>query len=676
VITVIASLSLKNFLLLILSLVLIIVLGLAAQSYYFQGRTAFAAGQMGQGKDVVADILPPPLYIIEAQLVSYQLQSANADEQVRLLAQLIQLKKDYFTRITYWEGSDLAPDLKKMLLGEAQVTAKRFWDIVEQQLIPAVKSSNKPAIEQALIELKPAYATHRSAIDQLVIKGNEFASATSEGLIAESNRAIKASILLGVFGVIIVTGLLILLMHEMKKRLGGEPSYLMDLVKTIVSGDLILSSYSFGSKNSSVLANMGLLVEHLSEHMRQILRVSKQITLSSYQITEISHDIVDSSKQREERAQEVNDVTDRLNAASYKVEECSGQILQQVNETSHLAQKGLLAVRSSQQEMSAISDKAQEAEGSVLQLDQAGQKIQGITEVIREIAEQTNLLALNAAIEAARAGETGRGFAVVADEVRKLAQRTGEATSEIGGIIKELAGLIAQSRAAMTIILQSTQTGLGQALVSTKAIEEISDSARSTTDLSQTVTKEIKGQIDMVSEQRDRLQILFSALQDSADRAHTTGTISHDLYDLTAKLKQCLESFQFETEIKFEVATHEKRAVPRLESHLLVKLDVDGHWVECVTVDMSLTGMKLQLPHSVSESIEDFNIQVLTPFESLDEYSHQEALCIRAHKIWLREKDGEHFMALDYAKMINRIEKNRLETCFEFFCRSSRYQSK
>ena len=69
-------LSMKTVLLSAAAAALALLALIAAVGYFALQYTSSAAYDMGLGKDVVADILPPPLYVIEAQLIAYDLTRA------------------------------------------------------------------------------------------------------------------------------------------------------------------------------------------------------------------------------------------------------------------------------------------------------------------------------------------------------------------------------------------------------------------------------------------------------------------------------------------------------------------------------------------------------------------------------------------------------------------------
>ncbi|HEY8888695.1 MAG TPA: methyl-accepting chemotaxis protein, partial [Clostridium sp.] len=69
------------------------------------------------GKDLVADILPPPEYIIESYLTALQLSKETAKTKIEnLINYEAQLKKEYDTRHDVWVSELPAGDIKKTMI--------------------------------------------------------------------------------------------------------------------------------------------------------------------------------------------------------------------------------------------------------------------------------------------------------------------------------------------------------------------------------------------------------------------------------------------------------------------------------------------------------------------------------------------------------------------------------
>ncbi|MBA3759566.1 MAG: methyl-accepting chemotaxis protein [Gemmatimonadales bacterium] len=132
-----------------------------------------------------------------------------------------------------------------------------------------------------------------------------------------------------------------------------------------------------------------------------------------------------------------------------------GSIANRVHQVDEVSQQSVIDTRKQgerlQESINSIGDRSEE--------------IGKIVKVIEGIADQTSLLALNAAIEAARAGDAGKGFAVVADEVRRLAERSMQATQEIGGVIGTVQGETQKAVSLMETVLAGIMASISKTSV-------------------------------------------------------------------------------------------------------------------------------------------------------------------------------------------------------------------
>ncbi|CAJ0871892.1 hypothetical protein AMST5_02365 [freshwater sediment metagenome] len=457
------------------------------------------------GKDLVADILPPPAYVIESFLEAHII-ARDPSSAASHLERLTQLRSEYQARREFWDKSEILPPELKDVVTRSDAEVQKFWNAIDMQLAPAAQSGDPAAISRAMKELGSDYQAHRAVIDELVIKANAF-SATAET--AASNEAvIFRFVMFGSAAIVfaMVWGAIRYLRNRSSDRLAILSAYVMkfgggshsdavpyqadqdeigELARAVNMFRLAIlqqeeSRAQREEEEKRQLEERRLAEERAIESERALVSSSigaglaelsgRNLTVRLTQdlpegYRKLQADFNSSIGEFEKALGVVKNGVENISPGAAHIASSAKDLARQAEQQAagvDRASAALQEITSSAQQIATGAGEAKdivcttrteaeesgevvrEAVDAISRIEKSSQSIGQIIGVVDEIAFQTNLLALNAGVEAARAGEAGRGFAVVASEVRALAQRSAEAAKEIKSLISTSSAEVGQ----------------------------------------------------------------------------------------------------------------------------------------------------------------------------------------------------------------------------------------
>lgn len=232
--------------------------------------------------------------------------------------------------------------------------------------------------------------------------------------------------------------------------------------------------------------------------------------------------------------------SDNIQRLAEDGEKNSGQIQERAGEMERISTESRHKTDQMYAVMKQKTDAAVEQAKSV-------QKINALTDNIKQISSQTNLLALNANIEAARAGEAGRGFAVVASEIGDLATQTLDTVSTIDEIVGEVNSSVSNMTECLTTIMEFLeQTVLGDY----EHFAQVGEQYHADADTFQQIMQQTKEAVDAleqhigeisstVSDINSMVEQSTDGISGIAEKSGSTQNLVTEGYD---KLQECTQS--------------------------------------------------------------------------------------------------------------------------------------
>ncbi|MDA1194772.1 MAG: methyl-accepting chemotaxis protein [Planctomycetota bacterium] len=499
--------------------------------------------EIAEDKDLVADLLPPPHYLVEPFLLCYRI-AANPQERDELLGALEAELAAYKASRDRWRASEKDSALKASLAAASE-EGDRFVAIAERFIRSAQQSDDAAMARLLADELPHAFRAHKARVAAAITQVEGQISAMQDEAASAVVRGKSLSVGIAVSVLLLIFALGYFVMRPFVNSLGTIGARMKQLSEA--EADLT-ARIEIESRDE-----VGELAESFNDFVARIAALVHAVRRSSVQLTSTSTEMAATSREQQATVANFGSSASQIAASVHQISATGTELMATMDEvrglaahSASLATTGRSNLDAMRTTMGQLTDSSSSISSRLAVINTKTDDISSVVTAITKVADQTNLLSVNAAIEAEKAGEYGRGFLVVAQEIRRLADQTAAATLDIGETVAEMETAVSAGVMEMDKFGDHVRRSVRVVGEVGTQLAEIIEQVEGISGRFEGVSEGMRSQAQGADQINDAMRSLNDTVQTTVTSLREVASVAEDLRSAANALNQELGKFRLE----------------------------------------------------------------------------------------------------------------------------------